>query len=144
MSNYSEVLCGEYSCKVTWCRQFLRSYIIQKVLLTVTIWLRASSEVQKCLIMVNIKLITNFDVENIPVRLQNNAYNSWHVIAFIRQLDLELNWMLKKVIQRTMLNSWNFEVESIHVNLYDAGNFKGVMMFTKCFTYVLQVYELHV
>ncbi len=39
---------------------------------------------------VNIKLVRDFDVDNISVKLQNDTGNSCRVIVFTRQLDLEL------------------------------------------------------
>ncbi len=54
---------------------------------------------------INIKLIRAFDMENIPGKLWNDTGNSCWVIAFTRQIDLELVWKFKKVTQRSMLNS---------------------------------------
>ncbi len=54
---------------------------------------------------VNIELVRDFDVENISVKLQNDAANSCRVIVFTRQLDLELVWKFKKVTQKSMSNS---------------------------------------
>ncbi len=39
---------------------------------------------------VNIELVQDFDVENISVKLQNDGGNSYIIIVFTRQLDLEL------------------------------------------------------
>ncbi len=54
---------------------------------------------------VNFDLVRDFDVENISVKLQNDTGNSCIVIVFIRQIDLELVWKLKKVTQRSISNS---------------------------------------
>ncbi len=58
--------CGEYLCKITkgyW--QFLRSYCIHKAA-----WPWASLKVRKGHTKFNVKLIWDFDVENIPIKLQ--------------------------------------------------------------------------
>ncbi len=54
---------------------------------------------------VNIKIVQDFDVENISVKLRNNTASSCRVIVFTRQLDLELVQKVKNVIQRSMSNS---------------------------------------
>ncbi len=50
----------------------------------------------------------DFNVENNPVKLQHDAFNSWWVITFTRQLDLQLVWKFKKVTQRSMLTHPRF------------------------------------
>ncbi len=54
---------------------------------------------------VNIKLVRDFDVENIFVKLWNDTGNSCRVIVFTRQLGLELIRKFKKVTQRSTSNS---------------------------------------
>ncbi len=61
-----------------------RANYIHKVLLHATIWSWPSSKGQKHQTKVTIKLIWDFDMENIPVKFQQIAYNSWVVIEFTR------------------------------------------------------------
>ncbi len=86
----------------TWCRHILMHYHIHKELQDAAIWTWCSSKGQK----VNIKLVRDFDVENIIVKLWNDTGNSYRVIIFTRQLDLELVWKFKKVTQRSTSNSF--------------------------------------
>ncbi len=64
----------------------------------------SSSKSQKGWTKVNIKFIPDFDVENISVELQHDGCNSWGVIVFTRQPDLEQVWKFKKVTQRSISN----------------------------------------
>ncbi len=60
--------CWEYLCNVTtWCMQLLRTYHVHK-----TTWLWASLKVHKGHTKVNVKLIRDFDVENISINLQHD------------------------------------------------------------------------
>ncbi len=67
-SNFPSFWCGEYLCKVpTWCMQLLRAYHVHK---TTRPW--ASLKVHKGHTKVNVQLVRDFDVENIPINLQHN------------------------------------------------------------------------
>ncbi len=44
---------------------------------------------------------TDFDVENISIKLQHDACNCWGVNMFTRQPDLKQVWKFKKVTQRS-------------------------------------------
>ncbi len=81
------------------------NYNIHKELRDTAIWTWPSSKGQKGQTKVNIKIIRDFDVENISVKLQNDTGNSCRVIVFTRQVDLELVWKFKKVTQRSMSKS---------------------------------------
>ncbi len=62
--------CGGYLCKVTtWCIQLLRTYHVHKTTL-----LCASLKVHKGHTKVNVKLVQDFDVENILINLQRYIY----------------------------------------------------------------------
>ncbi len=39
---------------------------------------------------VNIKLVHDFNVENVTVKIHHDPYNSWGVIVFRSQLNIEL------------------------------------------------------
>ncbi len=94
------------TCKVTtWCRHILRHYHIHKELQDADIWTWCSSKGQKSQPKVNIKLVRDFDVENISVKLWNDTGYFCRVIVFTRQLDLELVWKFKMVTQRSISNS---------------------------------------
>ncbi len=83
------------TCKVTtWCRHILRHYHIHTELQDATIWTWPRLKGRKGQTKVNIKLVLDFDVENISVKLWNDTGNSCRVIVFRRQLDLELVWKL--------------------------------------------------
>ncbi len=45
-----------------------------------------------------------FDVETISVKLRNDTGNSFRIIVFTMQLDIELVWKFKKVTQRSTSN----------------------------------------
>ncbi len=91
------------TCKVTtWCRHILSHYYIHKELQDAANWTWYSSKGQKGQPKVNIKLVRDFDVENISVKLWNDT---GRVIVFTRQLDRELVWKFKKVTQRSTSNS---------------------------------------
>ncbi len=94
------------TCKVTtWCKHILRHYHIHKELQDAAIWTWCSSKGQKGQPKVNIKLVREFDVENISVKLWNDTGNFCRVIVFTRQNDRELVWKFKKVTQRSISNS---------------------------------------
>ncbi len=89
----------------TWCRHILRHYHLHKELQdAAAIWTRCSLKGQKGQPKVIIKLVRDFDVENISVKLWNDTGNCCRVIVFTRQLDLELVWKFKKVTQRSTSN----------------------------------------
>ncbi len=59
---------GEYFCNVTiWCMQLLRTYHVLK-----TTWPWTSLKVHEGHTKVNVKLVQDFDVENIPINLQHH------------------------------------------------------------------------
>ncbi len=68
-------------------------YHIHKELQDVAIWTWPSSKGQT---KVNIKLVRDFDVENISVKLRNDTGNSCRIIVFTRHLDLERVLKFKK------------------------------------------------
>ncbi len=71
--------CGEYLCKITkWYRQFLHSYRVHKAA-----WPLARLKVQKGHTKVNVKLVRDFYVESIQVKLHDTG-NLWRVIVFTR------------------------------------------------------------
>ncbi len=83
---------GEHPCIVTaQCMQFLVSYGIHKVT-----WPCTTLKIQKGHTKINVKLLCDFGVENNPVRLPNNACNSWRVITFTRPFDLQINKVMQK------------------------------------------------
>ncbi len=83
-------------------------------------------------IKVNIKPVQDFDVENIPVKL-HDACNSWRIIAFKRQLDLQLVWKFKNTKVNINL-IWDFDVEDIPIMLqHHTGNLWKVIVFTRCY-----------
>ncbi len=84
----------------TWCMQFLRSYRVHKAT-----WPWASFKVKKEHTNVNIELVQDVDVENIPITLQHHTSNTRGVIIFTKQFDFEVVWKLKKVTQRSTSNS---------------------------------------
>ncbi len=63
--------------------------------------------VQKGHPKVNIKVVWDFDVENISVKLQHDSCNSLGGIVFTRQPDCEQVGKFKKDTQRSLLNSSN-------------------------------------
>ncbi len=79
--------------------QFLQSYRFHKAA-----WSWASLKVQKGHTKINIKLISNFDVENTTIKLQLDTGNLWRVITFTRSSQMLLAWKLKKVTQRSRSN----------------------------------------
>ncbi len=97
-SNLVEILMSRTSLPVqlqpTWYRQILMLYHIQKKLQDAAIWTWPISKGQT---LVNIKLVWDFDVENISEKFQNDTGNSCRVIVFTRQLDRELVWNFKNV-----------------------------------------------
>ncbi len=110
----------------------LHVYPVHKVLPSATIWPWASLVVK---IKINFKFLCDFEVENISVKLQNNACNSWHIVAFTRQFDHELAWNCRKVTQRSLSNfseilMWRTSPVKLQ---YDADNLWGVIMFTRCY-----------
>ncbi len=105
------------TCKVTtWCRQILRHHHIHKELHHAAIWLWPNSKGQKGQTKVNIKLVQDYDVENISVKLQHDACNCWGVIMFTRQPDFEQVW----------------KQNTIKLQL-DTGNWWRVIIFTRSF-----------
>ncbi len=72
--------CGEYLCKIIkQYSQFLQSYNVHKAA-----WPWASLKVRKVHTKVNVKLIRDFYVEIIHVKLQHDTGNLQGVIAFTR------------------------------------------------------------
>ncbi len=56
---------------------------------------------------INVKILHDFDVENIPVKLQYGEHNTWRIIVFTMLSELGLDWKFKKVTQRsTWLKFW--------------------------------------
>ncbi len=83
------------SCKATLkCMQFFRSYCVDKA-----VWTWASLKIQKGHRKVNVKLIWDFGIENVPVKLQHGTCNSWGIIKFTSRLDLWQDWKFQKVIK---------------------------------------------
>ncbi len=118
--------CRKYLCKVTkWCMQFLRSYCVHKAT-----WPWASLKVQKGHTKVIIELLWYIDVKNTPLY---HTSNTWEVIVFTRQLDLEL--VLKVQKGHTKINIeliQDFDVENTTVKLQlDTGNLWRVIVFTR-------------
>ncbi len=75
---------------------------------------------QKSQIMVNIKLIQDFEEENISVKLWHDACNCWGVIAYIKP-----HWLwasLKDPKYQMMVNVkliWYVDMENVPVKLQD-------------------------
>ncbi len=71
--------CGEYLCIVkTWYMQLLWSYRVHK-----TAWPWTSLKVQKGHTKVNFKLIWDFDVANIPIKLEHDTGNlQWSMKSY--------------------------------------------------------------
>ncbi len=95
-----------------------------------SIWPRAKSKVHQGQIKVNVKLVQDFDVESIRVKLYHNVCNSCYYIhkaAWPR-------FRLKVQKGRTKINVkllHDFNGENISVELqYDADNFLRVIVFT--------------
>ncbi len=66
------------ACKVTtWCWQIQELLLSQGIATCCHLIMKG----QKRQIKVNIKLVRDFDIENIPVKLLHDAYNSW-VVSF--------------------------------------------------------------
>ncbi len=86
----------------TWCRQILRQYQIHKELQDAAIWTWPSSKGHKGQTRVNIKLVWDFDVENISVKLQHDSCNCSLLIMLTIQPDHEHIWKFIKVTQRSM------------------------------------------
>ncbi len=52
-------------------------------------------------------------VENIPVKVQNGACNSWSVTTFTMQFDHELEWKFKKVTKVNIEHVWENNVKFV-------------------------------
>ncbi len=56
---------------------------------------------------VNAEFLWGVGIENIPVKLKQGVCNSWIAIVLTRPFDFRLDWKFKKVIPRSMSNSYN-------------------------------------
>ncbi len=120
----------KYWIELKWCMQFLRSYCVHKAT-----WPCTSLKVPKGHTKVNIKLIWYVDVENIPIKLQHHTSNTWGVIMFTRQLDLELVLKVQKCHTKINIKPIrDFDVENTTIKLQlDTGNLWRVIGFTMSF-----------
>ncbi len=65
---------------------------------------------------INIILVRYVDVETIPIQLQHHAGNTWWVITFKRQLDLEIVWDFD-VETTTIKLQLSLEIQAIYEEL---------------------------
>ncbi len=122
--------CGEYLCKITkgyW--QFLQSYRVHNAA-----WPWASLKVRKGHTKFNVKLIQDFYVENIHVKLQHDTRNLRKVITFTRSSQMLPDWKFKKVTQRSRSNL--VEILMSRTSLpeqlqHDAAKFWCIILFTR-------------
>ncbi len=103
--------CGKYPCKIMkWCWQFLQSYSIHKAA-----WPWASLKVQKGHTKINVKLVRDVDVENIPIKLQYSykvTGNLWRVILFTRYWMLPAARPPRQWRYPSSLRGWGVKIES--------------------------------
>ncbi len=98
-------LCGKHPCNVTTqYMQLLTEQLDFKLVWKITkvivklIWdlyvenFPVKFQDEKGQTTVNIKLVHDFNVENITVKIHHDPYNSWGVIVFRSQLNIELVW----------------------------------------------------
>ncbi len=113
--------CGEHLCKITKrYRQFLQSYRVDKATWT----------------KVNVKLVQDFYVENILIKLQHDTGNLWKVITFTSSSQMLPAWKFKKVTQRSRSNLVEILMSrtSLPVQLqHDADKFWVIIIFTRSY-----------
>ncbi len=109
--------------------QFLQSYRVHKAA-----WPWASLKVQKGHTKVNVKLVRDFYVENIHIKLQHDTGDLRRVITFTRSSQMLPAWKLKKVTQRSRSNLVEILMSrtSLPVQLqHHAGKIWCIIIFTR-------------
>ncbi len=84
---------------------------------------------------INVELLWDFGVENIPVLLQCGVHNSWRFIMFTMPFNLGLDWKLKKGhttvnIELCKIFIWTTSLYSY--NLICTDNLWRIIVFAMC------------